>query len=94
MEEYKCELDEVDFDCNKCGGTFSHVDGTWLPTGKLLQQDYCTILPEGYDPRFPTTPAVFFSLREPVIETSEDFTCYDCCNNEGNEFMRNNYDVS
>lgn len=89
----KCQLDNEVFTCCKCKGKFSHIDGTWLPTGKLIYTDYCTKLPEGADPRFPTTPVLFFSLIKPSMEMSDDFTCYDCCGNEGEQFIDEDYDV-
>lgn len=90
----RCQLDDEVFTCHKCKGGFSHIQGTWLPTGKLIYTDYCTKLPEGTDPRFPKTPVLFFSLRCPRMEMSEDFTCYDCVTNEGEQFIDSNYDVA
>jgi len=87
-------LDNEIFACNKCGGKFSHTEGTWLPTGELEHQDYVTMLPKGTDSRFPNVPVAYFSLRPPQIVTSEEFTCYNCCENEGEEFMECRYDVA
>lgn len=90
----KCQLDNEVFTCHRCKGRFSHIQGTWLPTGELLYTNYRTRLPEGTDPRFPTTPVLFFSLRAPVMETSEDFTCYDCLRpGDGDPFNDSDYDV-
>lgn len=43
-----------------------------------INTDYMTMMPEGTDPRFPSTPVAVFSLRQPEIVTSDEFTCYDC----------------
>lgn len=94
MENTNCLLDNEIFKCCKCGGKFSHIEGTWLPTGRLIYTNYCTMLPEGTDKRFPNVPVAYFSLEAPKIETSDKFTCYDCCENEGEEFMDCNYDVA
>ena len=89
------EFDEIDFECHRCKGSFKHFDGTWLPTGRLVYTNYMTMLPPGTDRRFPNTPVAFFSLAAPEIETSDDFTCYDCLRaGDGEPFLDSNYNVA
>lgn len=91
---FQDELDTEMFCCHRCKGEFSHIDGTWLPIG-LTTQDYMTMLPEGTDPRFPTTPVAFFSLRPPEIITSDNFTCYDCLTEEdAADYIDLDYDIA
>ena len=74
-----CLLDTMIYTCNKCGDELGVVDGTWLPTGRLVGINGVVMLPEGTDTRFPHAPVMYFDLREPEPETSDEFTCYDCC---------------
>lgn len=64
-------LDNEAFKCCKCGGSFDHVDGTWLPVSieekKMLVTGDCPKIIHMSD-----------FLRPPEVITSDKFTCYDC----------------
>ncbi len=67
----ECQLDTEQFICCKCGNTFNHVDGTWLPIGVTPQKLKTVGLTD-------SLKMVSLDLREPEIVTSDKFTCYDC----------------
>lgn len=73
-----CELDKEIFHCHECTFPFNHTEGTWLPTSRYIDLDYCTVLPKGSDIRFKEAIPVWFSLKQPRIETSDEFICYQC----------------
>lgn len=92
---YNDELDSETFRCHRCKNDFSHTEGTWLPIGIKPSPEYITMLPEGTDPRFPTTPVAFFSLRAPEIITSDEFTCYDCVTeDDAADYINLDYNVA
>jgi hypothetical protein len=67
-----CQLDKETFTCCVCKGKFKHIDGTWLPTGRMIN--------EPHTKQFNIGMAISLTniFRKPEPETSEHFTCYDC----------------
>lgn len=72
--DIKSELDTEVFTCNKCGGKFNHIDGTWLPIGIEKKKFMNRLSDKNNEP-----PQVFlWDFSPPEIITSDKFTCYDC----------------
>ncbi len=70
------QLDKEIFTCCKCGNQFSHIDGTWLPTG-IEYKSPVPIL-DGSVENPPLVLSLTDGLRPPEIITSDEFTCYGC----------------
>jgi len=77
-----CLLDTEEFICCCCKKSCKHTEGSWLPVmplqyryaGIVLYDNVCGDV----EPRMPDVPVLVFDMREPVIITSDDFTCYWC----------------
>lgn len=85
-----CELDGIPFNCNRCGGSFDHTEGTWLPIGydyshqRIERHGNLSIMNSPDSPSF---------LREPEIVYSDKFTCYGCLtDNDGTGFLEENFE--
>lgn len=70
----KDQLDEEVFICRKCGGEFSHVEGTWLPV--VIEKKKLHTAGSVSNP--PIILEWSNWLRKPYIITSDEFTCYNC----------------
>ncbi len=71
------QLDNEVFTCCKCGGSFNHIDGTWLPVGEEVVDFVVTKEPVAENEQ-KMTAIQLNGWRPPEIITSDDFTCYSC----------------